>query len=248
MNTILRFIILSRVYKKGFFSLLLKFLGFIPFFYYEVNRIEDKLKDDLASKGHIENGKKISFKVLNFTIINFVLFKGETLTAEHFYFHRSLKDVKFFLKLTKKYFKIDEKSIIFDPACGTGKHLSYITDKYKCKGIGVDIYKNAINVAKKIEKFSNCNFILGDSCNSYTLSSLTKNIHLEEVEIVFINSWIKHVYKNKDFNNFLDFIKKMKCKVMLIEQRKIDLKNIFKTDKILYQKVKNNVQYVILEL
>ena len=37
-----------------------------------------------------------------------------------------------------------------------------------------------------------------------------------------------HVYKNKEFSVFLDFIREIKCKVMIIETKRIDLKSIFK--------------------
>tara|TARA_B110000037_G_C17092152_1_gene494458 strand:+ start:193 stop:954 length:762 start_codon:yes stop_codon:yes gene_type:complete len=248
IKSILRFFILSWIYKKGFFSLFLKYFCFLPFFTYEVNRVEDIIKDRTISKGHIENGKEIIVKIFNFRIIKFNLSKGEILTAEHFYFHRSLEDVKYLLKISKKYLNLDKNSIIFDPACGTGKHLLYITDKYKCKGIGADIYPNAINISKHIEKFSNCNFLLGNSCNKNILLSLSRYNNSKKIDFLFINSWVKHVYKNKDFYVFLDHVKNMKCKIMIIEQKKIDLKNIFKTDKILYQNFKNNTQYVILEL
>ena len=248
IKLILRFFVLSWNYKKAAFSLFLKYLSFLPFFTYEINRIEDVDKGEIISKGHIEKGKEIILKFFNFTIIKIILFKGEILTAEHFYFHRSLKDVKYLLKISKKYINLDKDSIVFDPACGTGKHLLYITDKFKCKGIGVDIYSKAINVSKKIEKFSNCNFLLGNSCNSNTLLSLNKYNNSKKINILFINSWVSHVYKNKDFSIFLNYIKTMNCKIMIIEQKKINLKTIFKTDKILYQNFKNKSQYVILEL
>lgn len=78
-------------------------------------------------------GKKISFKIFSFKIIQFTMYEGEILTAEHFYFQRNIKDAKFILKIFKKFFKIDKDTIIFDPACGTGKHLLFLTDKYNCK-------------------------------------------------------------------------------------------------------------------
>lgn len=248
IKSILRFIILSWHYKISFFSFFLKCLSILPFFTYKVQRIEDKILDGVISKGHIEPGKKIYLRFLNFTIISFIIEKGEVLTAEHFYFHRSLKDIKFFLKTSKKLININKESIIFDPACGTGKHLLYITDKYRCKGIGVDIYPKAINISKKIEKFSNCDFILGNSCNPKTLISLSKINNFKKIDILFINSWVNHVYKNKEFSIFLDYIKNLKCRIMIIETNKIDLKRIFKTNKILFQSFKNKNQYVILEL
>ena len=81
----------------------------------------------------------------------------------------------------------------------------YITDKFRCKGIGIDIYPKAINVSKKIEKFSNCKFLLGDSCDKDTLTTLLKYNNYNKIDIIFINSWVKHVYKNKEFRVFLDF-------------------------------------------
>lgn len=245
-KSLLRFFILSWHYKKGFLSFFLRYLRLLPFLSYEVIRVEDCNKEKTISKGHITKGKKIYLKFFNLIIIKFILLKGEVLTAEHFYFNRSVKDLKFFLRKTKKYLNINSESIIFDPACGTGKHLMYITDKYNCKGIGIDIYPKAINVSKKIEKYSNCNFLIGNSCDQNTLILLSN--YSKNINTLFINSWVSYVYKNNDFNNFLSFIKKLNCKIMIIAQKKDDLKSIFKTKKILFQKFVNNTQYAILEL
>lgn len=248
LNKILRFLILSWSYKISFFSYFLRCICYLPFFKYEVIRINNENRDEITSKGHIEPGKRIEVKIFNITIIKLVLQKGENLTAEHFYFHRPLKDIKFFLRNCKNYINFNKETFIFDPGCGTGKHLMYITDKYRCKGIGIDIYPKAINVSKKIEKFSNCKFLLGNSCDKNILTTLSKYNNYNKIDILFINSWVNHVYKNKEFSVFLNFIRKIKCRVMIIETKKIDLKRIFKTNKILYQKFKNNSQYVILEL
>lgn len=247
-KSIIRFIILSWNYKLGFLSILLKYFCYFPIFNYKVERIPDIIKDGISSKGHIEPGKKIQIKIFNFVILKFNLQKGETLTAEHFYFHRSLKDIKFFLNNSKKIININKDSIIFDPACGTGKHLLYLTDRFNCKGIGFDIYPKAINITKKIEKFSNCLFLHGNSCDSKTLKNLSNYYDPKKIDVLFINSWVQHVYKNKEFEEFLNYIKKTKCKIMLIETKKINLMQIFKTKKVLFQKYKNEAQYVILEL
>jgi len=36
------------------------------------------------------------------------MYEGKILTAEHFYFQRSINDVKFILKIFKKFFKTDK--------------------------------------------------------------------------------------------------------------------------------------------
>ena len=243
-----RFLILSWNYKLSCLSFFLRIIGHIPFFSYSIKRIEDSINDGIHSKGHITKGKKIYLNFFNFSIIQFDILKGETLTAEHFYFNRSIKDIKDFLKASNNYLNIDKNSIIFDPACGTGKHLLHITDTYNCKGIGVDIYPKAINVAKKIENFSNCKFILGNSCDNDTLFVLKDLSNNKKINMIFINSWLSYVHKNRDFVNFFNYIKQMQCKIMIIAQKKDDLKSIFKTNKILYQKLINNTQYAILEL
>jgi len=247
-NKIIRFLILSWNYKISYFSYLLRCICYLPFFSYEVNRIEDKIKDGVKSKGHIQKGKKIIVKLFNFNIIKFTLKKSEALTAEHFYFQRSVKDIRFLLENSKNFVNIHKDTIIIDPGCGTGKHLLYITDEYGCKGVGIDVYPNAINIPKKIEKFSNCKFLLGNSCDKNTLSLLLKYNNPKKNVILYMNSWVKHVYNNQEFGIFLDFIKKIRCTAMIIESKKIDLRTIFKTNKVLYHKIKDKIQYTILEI
>jgi|TARA_B110000483_G_C18115099_1_gene511315 hypothetical protein len=247
-RSILKFVVISWHYKIAFISFLLRCLCYLPFFSYDLERVKDTIDDHISSEGHIKPGKKIRIKIFNFTIIKLYLKKSEALTAEHFYFHRSNKDIKFLIKSSKKKFKIKKNSIIFDPACGTGKQLSYICDRYNCRGIGIDIYPPAISVAKKIEKFTNCIFLCESSLDTNTLSSLYKYFDSKKINILLINSWIDHVCMHKDFDIFLDYVKNIKCKIMIIEPKKIDLKAVFKTDKILYQSFKDKVQYAILEL
>ena len=43
-------------------------------------------------------------------------------------------------------------------------------------------------------------------------------------------------------------LKNIKCKILIIEPEKINLKSIFKTDNILYRSLKGKVQYAIIEL
>jgi hypothetical protein len=248
VRSILRFIVMSWHYKISFFSFFLRCLCYLPFLSYDLERVKDTIDDQISSDGHIKPGKKIRIKIFNFTILKLYLSKGEALTAEHFYFHRSNKDIKFLLKSSKDIFRINKDSIIFDPACGTGKQLSYICDRYKCRGIGIDIYQPAINVAKKIEKFSNCIFLYGNSLETNTLSSLNKYIDSKKINILLINSWLDHVCMHKNFNIFLNYVKNIRCKILIIEPKKINLKSIFKTDKILYLSFKGKVQYAIIEL
>ena len=76
----------------------------------------------------------------------------------------------------------------------------YISDKTKCTGFGIDVYKPAINVAKKIEKFSKVNFFCENSLIFLNSQNFLK------IDIVFSNSFLVHVLMNKNFKNFLDFL------------------------------------------
>ena len=96
LNKILRFLILSWNYKISFFSYFLRCICYLPFFKYDVIRINDEIKEDITSKGHIEPGKRIEVKIFNITILKLVLLKSENLTVEHFYFIDHLKILNFF--------------------------------------------------------------------------------------------------------------------------------------------------------
>jgi 2-polyprenyl-3-methyl-5-hydroxy-6-metoxy-1,4-benzoquinol methylase len=212
----------------------------LPLFSYNVIRTDNLGANEFSNNNYLIREKTIFFKFINFVFYKIHLQNNEELTVEHFYFNRSLNDVEFFLKAIKNKNFINRDHILLDPGCGSGKHIMFISDKTNCKGFGIDIYKPAINVAKKIEKFSKINFFCENSL------IFLKSQNFSKIDIVFSNSILVHVLTNKDFKNFLDFLKKNKSKLMLIENKKLNIK-MLKPEKILFHEYRGRAQYAVLQ-
>ena len=167
----------------------------------------------------------------------------EELSAEHFYLNRSTDDADFLLKLCKDHININKETLIFDPGCGTGRHLLYLVDKYSCKGIGVDIHAPAIVVAKRANWDNHVEF--------HSLSSLEEGV-LERLipngcDYVFINSWLNHVY---GYDGYDEFIKKIvnSCRmILLITSIKNDLQEYLPNPVIIEHEIRGKSQYVLIK-
>ncbi len=230
--------------------MILRYLGKFPFFYYEIKRDINKAKEfkkkariNNQHHGHITESKEINFYIFKIKVFNFEIFEGENLTTEHYYLNRSIKDIKKILFEAKSHLNIDSDSLIFDPGCGAGRHLIYLVDKYNCNGIGVDVYKPAIQVAKKLNLSKKCNFICSSSLDGNILNLLIK----KKPDLILINSWLSFVKYNKDFELFIKTIRKINCKLIIISNIKEEVEILFKDFGILYKNVNNNTVYALME-
>jgi len=246
----IRFFYISLIFKKPFLFYFFRLLSKTYIFRYIVKRDIDSAinlkgyhKKNQIPTGHIIQNKKVFFFILKLKIFSFVIEEGKNLTIEHYYLNRSLKDIKLLMKLTLKYINISKNSTILDPGCGPGRHLIYLTDLFKCKGIGIDIYKPAINVANKIKITSNCNFIHGSSLDI----NLTKRLDKKSIDFVLINSWLGFVKKRDDFIHFLEFISSLKCKILIITNKEDSIRDIFIDYEVKFEHIDNKTKYALLE-
>jgi len=217
----------------------LKYLGRLPIFKYSVYRDNNSLykkKQYLRKKkgnvGHAFEEKIVCISFLKWKLLEFNLTEGEELTAEHFFLNRPIIDVEYLLEISKEYIKIDQSSLIFDPGCGTGRHLFYLADKYDCYGVGVDVYAPAIAIAQKVN--------LGKRIRFYNCSSLEDGL-LDKIipngcEYVFINSWLNHVYKYDGYDGFIDKLLSSCRYILLISSLKFELEEFFPNPEVIIEK------------
>ncbi len=133
IKTITRYLFVMFGFPRAGLAFSLRILGFIYGFNYKVLRdynqiikIKKKLRSKGKSVGHAVQSKKVGFFFLKFNLFNLIVNKGEMLTAEHFFLNRPVNDVKLLLQICKGYVTITREDLIFDPGCGTGKHLFYL--------------------------------------------------------------------------------------------------------------------------
>ena len=250
IKTIVRYFFVMKNFPKSGLVFILRILGKIYGFKYKVLRDYNeiiKIKKDLRnygkSVGHAVQSKKVTFSFLGFNLLSLVIKKGEELTAEHFFLNRPVNDLKLLLKICKEYIDILEGDLIFDPGCGTGKHLFYLADYYKCQGIGADVYEPAINIANK------ANF---DNCVSFHMLSMTESQAVNQLipnkcDYVFVNSWLNHVYQYPGYNAMIRELIKS-CRFMLIiNSVKFHLETLIPDAELLILEVRDNTQYALIK-
>ncbi|MDD5450327.1 MAG: class I SAM-dependent methyltransferase [Desulfovibrionales bacterium] len=211
--------------------------------YDEIYRHKQCLRESKKNVGHAVIGKEVALTFLNRELCRVKIKNDEELSAEHFYLNRSTADADFLLKLCNGHININKDTLIFDPGCGTGRHLLYLVDKFGCKGIGVDVYSPAIEVAKRASWDKHVEF--------YSLSSLEKGV-LERLipdgcDYVFINSWLNHVY---GYDGYGEFIKKIvnSCRmILLITSIKNDLQKYLPNPEILVHEIRGKSQYALIK-
>jgi hypothetical protein len=249
IKSLLRFFLLCLIYPKPGLSYFFRIIGHFYGFRYRSKRDisaairfkhEGKLNN--SNIGHATHNKTISLDIFSFNLFKFKIDEGENLTVEHFYLNRSIKDLQFLTKLSKPFMKVNKSWVVFDPACGTGKHLYYLIDKYNCKGIGVDIYQPAINVAKNANIGKSINFHCGSSLDETFISKILPL----DIDLLFINSWLGYVKNEENFEKFIQKMLNMTRYIMIISSENDDLHSIFyNTDFIIEQKV-GKAQFVLI--
>ena len=146
------------------------------------------------------------------------------------------------LNLSKPFLRLDESSIIFDSACGTGRHLYYVTDTYRSRGIGIDIYEPTIAVANKANIGKSIRFHCGSSLD---LNYINERLPLY-IDLIVINSWLGYVKDEKYFSEFVSKIIKISGYIMIISAAIDDIHSIFQEAKFIVEKKIKNTQYVLL--
>ena len=237
-------------FPKAGFAFLLRLIGTIYGFKYKVLRdyseiikIKDELREEGKSVGHAVQSKKVGLFLLNYNLLTLLVQKGASLTAEHFFLNRPLNDVKLLLEICKKHVKLAKGDLVFDPGCGAGKHLFYLTDYYKCLGIGVDVYEPAIRVANKANYDNSITFY-----NESMLDNESSNEILpSDCDYVFINSWLNHVYMFSGYDEMINKLLKS-CRYMLvINSVKFKLEELIPKADILVLEIHDNAQYALIK-
>ena len=249
-KTILRYIFVMISFPIAASAFFLRLIALLPGFNYKVLRnysqiikIKEELRNEGKSVGHAVQSKTVGLFFNKWQLLNLTLKKGESLTAEHFFLNRPLDDVKLLLQFCKDYVTIAEGDLIFDPGCGTGKHLFYLTDRYNCQGIGVDVYRPAINVAKRAN-FDNHVTFFNKSMIDFDSS---KQVLPSSCDYIFINSWLNHVYMYPGYNLMIEKLLKS-CRFMLvINSVKFELESLIPNAEILVFEIHDNAQYALIK-
>ncbi len=249
LKSFIRFLILCISYPKSALSYFGRIVGHIPGFKYEVKRNINAARK-FKEAGRVDKyriGQATHYKNVRLYLFHFLLFQvrveeGESLTSEHFYLNRSIADLQLLLGLSSDYIKLTKKSLVFDPACGTGRHLHYLVDTFGCNGLGIDVYQPAINVANKANFEKNTSFYCESSLDQQNMDKFITN----NLDLVFINSWIGYVKDDKGFNNFISRIIKNSRFIMVVSSINDDLHSIFKCANFVVEYKKGNTQFVLI--
>lgn len=251
LRNCVRLIIVSGTQPKAGLAFFMKNAGHLPFFHYSVKRDNDSLykrkvylRNKKKNVGHAIKGKTVSLSFSKWKLFKCALEEGGDLTAEHFYLNRSVKDVEYLLKMTSKHVNIKGSSLIFDPGCGTGRHLFYLVDKYDCRGIGVDVYPPAVAIAKKANLGKRIRFY---NCSSLESGVLDKIIP-EGCDFVLMNSWLSHVYKYDGYDEFVKKILKS-CRYILFigSAKKYTLEELLDDPMVIMEKAQDGTRYGLIK-
>ena len=226
---LLRNIFLAKAIDEGYWLLFTLIISKIPFFKRISVHDKDKYKlkmnliNNNENVGHALSWRKIYFYLFGIKLSERKLKEGLPATIEQFYFSRSLNYIQKFIAKNNELKQILKNSFIFDPGCGCGKHLLYLKDHYSTKIVGIDVYKPAIEAAKRADYLNEAKFI---NASSLDLNLLQREI-TEKIDILLIDSWLKHVKDNKDLDVCLNFI---------INKSRFALLVIGKKEHVLYEK------------
>lgn len=246
---ILRSLFVMFSFPSAGLAFILRIFGLIYGFKYkelrdysEIIRVKEELRAKGKSVGHAVQSKKVGLFFLKFKLITLLIEKGENLTAEHFFLNRPLNDVKQLLFFCKDYLTISKDEIVFDPGCGTGKHLFYLADYYKCVGVGVDVYAPAIKVANSANFDNSVRFYNHSMLEVYSDNKIVPN----NCDYVFINSWLSHVYMYPGYHEMINKLLQS-CRYMLvINSVKFTLEELIPKADILVLEIRDNAQYALI--
>lgn len=117
---------------------------------------------------------------------------------------------------------LNENSKVFEPGCNVGRNLMYIQNKFNCYVFGLDISKEAINLAKKIwEKRKRNEFISSNILNSNFLKKLPDNYF----DISLTRWFLIHIPYSEEKINFIKELKRV-SKTLLVFEPVFDEENI----------------------
>ena len=205
-----RILLISFYYPKIIFPLILYVISkVIPFVNFKTIYIENKFQlkqDDIRKQKNIGNarGERVyKLSLLKLDIISIKTQEGNEATALQFFIFRPTNDIEYLIKnVINDNLRLTKHTTIFEPGCGTGRHLTYLNDKYNCRVFGVDSYSPCIKIANLIKGKKN-NKVNFKNISALDIYEVDKFIP-DRIDLIYINSWLNHVFH---LNNYFDFIK-----------------------------------------
>lgn len=225
----IRFSKISLKYKKIFLFFVLTKLFPFSFLNFKISHVEDNelikasKRKNKHSVGWAHSKKKLEFKVIGKTLGVFQIKDPEEVNIHHFYFSRSLKPFINSLKVLKKRgikLNLNYKSIVFEPGCNVGKILSYFSDKYRCKILGIDIFEPSISAAKKTSISKKERFISKNLVESNFLRVFT-NSHFD---LILLSSHLVHIKHHElGLRSYLKELQRISKQIIFFEKKDNDL-------------------------
>jgi len=208
------------------------------------DRIEQKneLRSEGQSVGHALGDRTVSVSFLGRKFLSARIREGVEATADQFYLNRSVSDLNYLVSLVSPYVTLRPGDTVFDPGCGTGRHLFYLSDHYGTRGIGIDVYPAAIEVANAANWDGKCEFHCQSSLEPGCLDTLLP----DGCEFVFMNSWLNHVRGYGGFQAFTDEIVDKCDHLLIINTAKEPLDTYFKRPDIVALEIRDGSQFALL--
>ncbi|MDA9054606.1 class I SAM-dependent methyltransferase [Alphaproteobacteria bacterium] len=165
-------------------------------------QLKDALRNANAPVGHCLSWREITLHFLGLCLSSRRLEEGISSTAFQFYLNRPLKYLSKFLNSNPTIARSFQSGFVFDPGCGCGKHLMYLKDNFNSETFGVDIYEIAIEVAKIVDLKNEGRFIQASAFDF----ELLKNELPDQIDVLLIDSWLKHVADYPELEHWFQFI------------------------------------------
>ena len=198
---------------------------FIPFFKVKVeyipNKYQLKVNDITQQKnvGHARGNRTYNLMLLNRKLNSALIKEGNIATALQFFIERPISDLEFLNRnLISNYIKLNKSTTVFEPGCGTARHLTYLSDKFGCICYGIDPYESCINIAKVVTSTPS-NSININCISAFDIDRLEKLVP-KNIDLVYMNSWLNHVIHNKDYFKFINLISQRSNYLALISHKK----------------------------
>lgn len=235
-------------YPKAGISFVLRIFGILPGFHRVVEYRKDRyhakqqLKQGGQSIGHALGDRTIVCSLFGRRVFSIKLEEGVQATADQFFLNRPVDDAKHMISLAGRFVEIRPGDTVFDPGCGAGRHLFYFVDKYRCKAVGIDIYRPAIKVAEVANWDRRTRFYADSSLKP----GLIDSVFPAGCDFVFINSWLNHV---KAYPGYIEFSRQIvaKCRFLLvITSVKDSLDDLFEGPDILVHEIREGTQFALI--
>lgn len=217
-RTILRSIAIGWNHPKVVSAWVFTAFNTIPGFKFSVKLPDDRFqkrnkdRDDGKPTGWNEFEKFFTLSLMGMTVLKFRISDEYQLNLHNFFFKRKARQETGFAleKFRENGFSItfSPRIKVFEPGCNAGKFLYYFIDYYGAEGVGVDIFKSAIDIAKKANIFNDAEFYVSDLVKSDFLSRFSEN----HFDLTVVSSHFIHV------SHFGEFFEKYVSRIVMISK------------------------------